>query len=97
MRERFIFANEAERSSVREALSRAFPLGKLWYVWDDVDYLMDAEFPCSDEVFFRYAVLAPGPLGRLVYSCLNLSLMMHEPPPWMEGELAKVRPRLLSA
>ena len=94
MHERFIFVSEVERSATREMLSDNFPLGKLWYVPDETDYIMEAEFPCSQETFFRYAMLAPGPSGRLVFSCLNLSLLMHEPPLWMMQELHKINHQL---
>jgi hypothetical protein len=90
MRERFIFVSEVERSATREMLADNFPLAKLWFVADDTDFIMDAEFPCSEETFFRYAILAPGPLGRLAFSCLHLSLMMHDQPLWMIQELRKL-------
>jgi hypothetical protein len=92
MYERFIFASEIERAGTRQSLSDAFPLGKLWYVCDDLDtdFLMDAEFPCSNETFFRYAIQAPGPARLLIYSCYNLSLALYEPPLWMIQELRKL-------
>ena len=94
MRERFIFVSEVERTATREALSSTFPLGKLWYVPDDTDFIMDTEFPCSEETFFRYAVQAPGPAGLLVFSCLHLTLLMLDPPSWMTAELTALHRRL---
>jgi hypothetical protein len=94
MRERLIFETETERAEVRKSLSFTFPLGKLWYVADDTDFIMDVEFPCSEETFFRYAVQAPGPAGRLVSSCLYLSLMILDPPSWMTAELTALQRRL---
>jgi hypothetical protein len=94
MRERLIFVSEVERTATREALSVKYPLGKLWYVPDDTDFIMDTEFPCTEETFFRYAVEAPGPAGLLIFSCLHLSLMMLDPPPWMLIELASLHRRL---
>jgi hypothetical protein len=94
MRERLIFVSEVERTATREALSLTFPLGKLWYVPDDTDFIMDTEFPCAEETFFRYAVQAPGPAGRLIFSCLYLSLMMLDPPKWMAVELIALQRRL---
>ena len=94
MRERFIFVNEIERAATREMLADNFPLAKLWFVPDDTDFIMDTEFPCSEETFFRYAVQAPGPSGLLIFSCLYLSLMMHQPPLWMVQELRKLSHRL---
>jgi hypothetical protein len=94
MRERLIFETDTERAEVRKSLSETFPLGKLWYVPDDTDFLMDAEFPCSEEAFFRYALLAPGPHGQLVFSCLHLTLLMLDPPPWMAAELSKPQRQL---
>ena len=92
MYERFLFVNEVERAGTRETLADAFPLGKIWYVSDeyDIDFLMDAEFPCSQETFFRYAVQTPGPARLLIYSCYNLSLALHEPPLWMIQELRRL-------
>lgn len=92
MYERFLFASEVERAGTRESLSEAFPLGKLWYVSDelDTDFLMDAEFPCSETTFFRYAIQAPGPARLLIYSCYNMSMLLHEPPLWMIQELRKL-------
>ena len=92
MYERFIFATEIERAATRETLSESFPLGKLWYVSDeyDTDFLMDAEFPCSQETFFRYAVQAPGPARLLIHSCYHLSMLLHEPPLWMIQELRRL-------
>jgi hypothetical protein len=97
MHERFIFVSEIERAATRQILSDNFPLGKLWYVPDETDFIMDAEFPCSQETFFRYAILAPGPSGRLAFSCLYLSLLMHEPPLWMAQELRKLTHQLPAA
>lgn len=97
MRERFIFVSEIERAATREALSNEFPLGKLWYVADDTDFIMDADFPCSEETFFRYAIQAPGPLGRLAFSGLNFSLMLHQPPLWMIQELRRITHMLPAA
>jgi hypothetical protein len=96
MYERFIFATEIERAGTRETLSDAFPLSKLWYVMDEfeVDFLMDAEFPISQETFFRYAVQAPGPARLLIYSCYSLSLLMDDPPFWMKSELKRLNFRL---
>jgi hypothetical protein len=94
MHERFIFATEIERAAARESLSSNFPLGKLWYVPDDTDFIMEAEFPCSLQTFFRYAIVAPGPAHLLIYSCFHLSMMMFEPPLWMIGELQKANHRL---
>jgi len=92
MYERLLFASEIERAGTRETLSEAFPLGKLWYVTDelDTDFLMDAEFPCSQETFFRYAITTPGPARLLIYSCYNLSMALHEPPLWMIQELRRL-------
>ena len=91
MYERFLFANEVERSGTRQTVSDAFPLAKIWNVSDEfeTDFLMDGEFPCSQETFFRYAITTPGPARLLIYSCLNLSLLLHEPPLWMIQELRK--------
>ena len=94
MYERFIFVTELERAATRETLSENFPLGKLWYVPDDTDFVMDAEFSCTQQTFFRYAAQAPGPATWLIHSCLNLSLMMHQPPLWMVEELRKLSLRL---
>jgi len=94
MRERFLFVTEIERAATREMLSDNFPLAKLWYVHDDTDFVMDTDFPCSEEVFFRYAAQAPGPSGVLIYSCLYLSLLMLNPPAWMAAELRKLQFRL---
>jgi hypothetical protein len=94
MRERFIFVSDVERAAIREVLSGHFPNGKIWYVADDTDFIMETEFPCSEEAFFRYAVQAPGPAGRLISSCLHLTLMMLDPPPWMVAELAALQRRL---
>lgn len=92
MYERFLFASEVERAGTRETLSTAFPLGKIWYVSDelDTDFLMDAEFPCSNETFFRFAIMTPGPARLLIYSCYNFSMLLHEPPLWMIQELRKL-------
>lgn len=92
MYERFLFASEVERAGTREVLSASFPLGKLWYVADqfDTDFIMDAEFPCSNESFFQYAIQTPGPARLLIYSCYNLSLALHEPPLWMIQELRRL-------
>jgi hypothetical protein len=92
MYERFLFADEIERAGTRETLADAFPLGKLWYIHDELetDFLMDAEFPCSKETFFRYAIQTPGPARLMIYSCYNLSLLLHEPPLWMIQELRRL-------
>lgn len=91
MYERFLFADEIERSGTRETLACAFPLSKLWYPHDELgDFVMDAEVPVSQETFFRYAVQTPGPARLLIYSCLNLSLALHEPPLWMIQELRRL-------
>ena len=94
MYERLIFVTELERAATRETLSDNFPLGKLWYVQDDTDFLLDDEFSCTQQTFFRYAVQTPGPAVWLISSCLNLSLMMHQPPLWMAEELRKLNLRL---
>ena len=94
MYERLIFVTELERAATRETLSDNFPLGKLWYVPDADDFLMDAEFTCTQQVFFRYAIQTPGPAVWLIHSCLNLSLMMHNPPIWMVEEIRKLNLRL---
>lgn len=92
MYERFLFASEVERAATRSVLSGDFPLGKLWYVNDEfeTDFLMDAEFPCSNETFFRYAIAKPGPARLLIYSCYHFSMMLHEPPLWMIQELRRL-------
>jgi hypothetical protein len=90
MYERFIFATAIERAATKEILSEAFPMGKLWYVSDDIDFLMDMEVPCTQETFFRYAVQTPGPARLLLYSCYNLSMLLHEPPLWMIQELRRL-------
>jgi hypothetical protein len=99
MKDRLIFETETERTEMRKLLSETFPLGKIWFVPEAADYyIMDVEFPCSEEAFFRYAILAPGPHGRLVFSCVNLTLMMLDPPPWMAGEISRLHnQRQLSA
>lgn len=96
MYERFLFASEVERAGTRETLSYDFPLSKIWYVSDEyeIDFLMDAEFPVSQETFFRYALQTPGPARLLIYSCYNMSLLLHEPPLWMIQELRKLFFRL---
>jgi hypothetical protein len=38
--ERLIFATEIERAGTRQLLSDAFPLSKLWYVQDEIDFIM---------------------------------------------------------
>jgi hypothetical protein len=92
MRDRLIFETETERADMRKLLSETFPLGKIWFVPEAVDYyIMDVDFPCSEETFFRYAILAPGPHGRLVFSCIHLTLLMLDPPPWMIGELSRLQ------
>lgn len=92
MYERFLFADEIERAGTRETLADAFPSSKLWYVSDDLetDFLLDADFPCSQETFFRYAVRTPGPARLLIYSCYTMSMLLHEPPLWMIQELRKL-------
>jgi hypothetical protein len=92
MYERFIFASEIERSGTRQMLSESFPLAKIWNVHDELetDFLMDMEAPCSQETFFRYVVQTPGPARLLIYSCYNLSLLLHEPPLWMIQELRRL-------
>jgi hypothetical protein len=99
MRDRLIFDTETERAEMRKVLGDTFPLGKIWYVPEAVDYyIMDIDFPCSEETFFRYAIQAPGPHGRLVFSCLYLTLTMLDPPPWMASEINRLQQqRLLPA
>jgi hypothetical protein len=100
MKDRLIFETETERAEMRKLLSETFfPHGKIWFVPEAADYyVMDVDFPCSDETFFRYAIQAPGPHGRLAFSCMNLTLMTLDPPPWMAAELSRLqRQRLLPA
>lgn len=97
MYERFLFADEVERSGTREILSGAFPLAKLWYPQDEYGgFLMDGDMPCSQETFFRYATQTPGPARLLIYSCYYLSLALHEPPLWMIQELRRLYLQLSS-
>jgi hypothetical protein len=90
--ERLLFASEIERAGTRQTLADDFPLGKLWYPCDTlgINLLMDADLPCSQETFFRYAATTPGPACLLVHSCYNLSMMLHEPPLWMVRELRRL-------
>lgn len=92
MYERFIFATEIERAGTRQTLSETFPQGRTWYIFDvlETDFLMDAEFPCTEESFFRYAIQTPGPARLLIYSCYTLSLMLDDPPLWMIHELRRL-------
>ena len=90
MYERFIFATEIERAGTRELLSDAFPLSKLWYVHDDIDFLMDMEVSIPQEIFFQYVATTPGPARLLLHSCYHLSLALHDPPLWLIHELRKM-------
>jgi hypothetical protein len=90
MYERLIFATEIERAGTRQMLSAAFPLARIWDVYDDIDFILDMEAACTQETFFRYAIVTPGPARLLIYSCYGLSMEMHDPPLWMIHELRKL-------
>jgi len=90
MYERFIFATEIERGGTRQLIGDAWPLAKVWDVYDEDDYVLDAEIPCSQETFFRYAATTPGPARLLIHSCYYLSLLLHEPPLWMVQEMRRL-------
>ena len=87
MYERFILVSELERAATRQLVRGDWPVARLWDVCDDLDFLMDMELEVEESAFFRWAVATPGPARRIIYSCYNLSLALHDPPLWMVREL----------
>jgi len=88
--ERLIFATEIERAGTRQLLSDAFPLSKLWYVQDEIDFIMEWEVDIQKISFFNMWLLPPVPLHFFLHSCFNLSLALHDPPLWIIHELRKL-------
>jgi hypothetical protein len=88
--ERLIFATEIERAGTRQLLSDAFPLSKLWYVQDEIDFIMEWEVDIPKDIFFQYVATTAGPAALLLHSCFNLSLALHDPPLWIIHELRKL-------
>jgi hypothetical protein len=96
MDELLIFGSRSERICTFELLRDAFPLAILNFFHDSEadDYIISMKLAVEPQVFFKWAATTVGPAGPILYTCLNLSLDLFDPPYWMQMELYKLRMRL---
>jgi hypothetical protein len=101
MYERLIYPTKVEMEGTREILRHTFPLVKLWDVADPTDpFITDMELSLDEPCFFRWAIQPIRGAGHpIIFYCLNLSIHLLAPPPWMAAVLREIRysqPPLLS-
>jgi hypothetical protein len=97
MYERLIYLSKKDMESTRQLLLTNFPLIKIWDVNDpDVPYVMDIELSIDTSVFFRWAIRKIGMHDPVILRCLNLSLELCDPPPWMLTILRESNPKMLN-